>query len=712
MELFPRDRLAGIFRGFSEGGLEFHADLVLPYQPDFQATPMHGQFVIVALESDDEAVLGRITSIAAQGRLASTAGEDYGIRAMRDDRAVPEDLREQYLKYQVDIRVLGVLRVVEGSLVHAASHRRLPHVGSKVAFLSEELLQEVAGQNADGAELGFLALGEFVYAGDDREFEAQPWMRIKSPRVTPRFDVSQLVSRRSFVFARAGFGKSNLVKLLFSRLYRDTPTVPKRGGRDVPVGTVIFDPDGEYFWPDDKDRPGLCDVPELENQIVVFTNRQAPSDFYGSFVAGGIKLDIRRLRPADVIAIALPSEKQDQQNVRKLKALNDTNWQKIVDLTYAEGNNADPDRIADLLHLDGDKQSAELLAARANMTEVVRMLHDPSSQLMPMLLEALREGKLCVIDVSQMRGTPGLVLSGLILKRIFDNNQQEFTKAQPSTIPTIAVIEEAQSVLGSRGSSGEGPYVDWVKEGRKYDLGAVLVTQQPASLPQELLSQGDNWFLFHLLSSGDLTAAKRANAHFSDDILSSLLNEPLQGHGVFWSSAGTRPYPLPIRVFSFEAATSTRDPNYDSPAAGTYSAELREKYNARMAALRDQVGATVAVTPPRDDSEAESIETTEQPPLDVLAAVSDIAVRQVAGDGRLRERIETSGIPWRGVMSELESAFPGEVEDPINLAYRLVPDVLNAMFGEGSWHTEGRPSKSQPGKSTRWVVAGPPAGTD
>ena len=79
MKLFPKDKVVGIFRGFSEGGLEFHADLVLPYRPELQASPMHGQFVVVALESDDEGVLGRITSISAQGRLASGAGEDYSL---------------------------------------------------------------------------------------------------------------------------------------------------------------------------------------------------------------------------------------------------------------------------------------------------------------------------------------------------------------------------------------------------------------------------------------------------------------------------------------------------------------------------------------------------------------------------------------------------------------------------------------------------------
>jgi Helicase HerA, central domain len=105
-------------------------------------------------------------------------------------------------------------------------------------------------------------------------------MQLLEPCIYARFPIHSLVSRRSFVFARAGFGKSNLTKLLFSTLYRDKPSVPKRGGRRVPVGTVIFDPDGEYFWPDHAGRPGLCDVPELEDKVVVFTSRQGPSPFY------------------------------------------------------------------------------------------------------------------------------------------------------------------------------------------------------------------------------------------------------------------------------------------------------------------------------------------------------------------------------------------------------------------------------------------------
>jgi len=391
MKLFTRETTVGIFRGFSEGGLEFHAALALPYRSEFQSTPMHGQFLVVQLEHENEAVLGRITSIASEGRLVSSGGEDYGIRAVAEERPVPEDLREQYLKYRVEMRVLGVLRLVGTDLIFAASHRRLPHVGSKVGFLPDDVVKEVAGHNLEGAELGHFALGEFIFAGNDGRLRQAPWMQVRSPAVIPRFRVGDLVARRSFVFARAGFGKSNLVKLLFSNLYRDVPRVPKRGDRTVPVGTIIFDPDGEYFWPDDKNRPGLCDVPELEDKIVVFTPRAAPSPFYGSFVAGHIRLDVRRLRPADVISIALPPEKQDQQNVRKLKGLNDADWRTLVDEIYRYYNAADGGLVRRLLRLEPG-QDAEMVAARANMSIIVRMLHDPSSQMMDMLLAALQAG--------------------------------------------------------------------------------------------------------------------------------------------------------------------------------------------------------------------------------------------------------------------------------------------------------------------------------
>ena len=705
MTLFEREHIVGVFRGFSEGGMEFHADIVMPYRDQFQAIPMHGQFVLVQLEHEHEAVFGRITSIAAQGRLTSPIGEDYAVRAVRDQRPIPDELRDQYLKYKVDIRVLGVLRELASKLTFVPSHRRLPHVGAKVAFLGPDLLAEVANANdeaQDAAEIGFLAFGEFVYSGDDPRASSAPWMVTMWPAIIPKFQITKLLSRRSFVFARAGFGKSNLVKLLFSRLYATDPVVPRRNGTQAPVGTVIFDPDGEYFWPDHQGRPGLCDVADLADRLVVFTARSAPSPAYASFVVDGVRLDLRQLPAARVITLALPSDKQDHQNVLKLKGLSPDKWHELVDLIYADRYDADPRKVARLLGIVKDRggDDVQVGAAISHMVRIVRDLHDPSSQLLRALKSALADGRLCVVDISQMRGPQGLQLAGIILSDIFEHNQEQFTAAVPRTIPTIAVIEEAQSVLGAGGSRDDSPFVSWVKEGRKYDLGAFLITQQPGSIPAELVSQGDNFFVFHLLAEGDLTALRRANAHFSGDLLAALLNEPLVGHGVFWSSApGTdehaKPYPLSVRVLDFNQAHLLLDQNYEKGPLDIYAARLRQRFST---ALSEAAGSLSSGTSGSGSAD----------PVDAEAVYRAAAIERLRDDRHFRLELQSGTWLWR-VAQKLRDYGPGEdiVGEGFAWGLSIVEPALNEIYGKEAWRKQTR---DYHGRARVWVVALDPRG--
>jgi len=400
--------------------------------------------------------------------------------------------------------------------------------------------------------------------------------------------------------------------------------------------------------------------------------------FYQSFVAGGIRLDIRRLRPGDVIAIALGPERQEQQNVRKLRGLSQDRWESLVNLIDVNGNATPLDEVRRLLDLS-ESQEAEALAARSNMTAIVRMLHDKSSQLMDMLIHALSEGKLCVIDVSQMRGGQSLVLSGLILRRIFDRNQQEFTAAEPKTIPTIAVVEEAQAVLNGNSPASE-PYVTWVKEGRKYDLGALLITQQPGSIPVEILSQGDNWFIFHLLSVADLNTLKKANAHFSDDLLSSLLNEPIPGQGVFWSSVGGKPYPVSLRVLSFEKMFPMRDPGYNQPVGRTYAQTLRNTFSGTM--------QTGGLSP----SDVEAAE-----PVDIMAKIERQVIEALRAETKLMAKIESSeGAAWGSIKAFFLEHLPDHLDDRDYLAYRLVKKAMDHFYGpqDQGWETYKNQAKN------------------
>ena len=685
LNFFSKENVIGIFKGFQPGNLEFHAELVLPYREDFQRQPMNGQYLLVELATPQEAILGRITTMATDGRLAIGLGEEYNIRAVKEDRDIAEDLREQYIKYRVNVRLLGILKQDADKINFAPSLRRLPHLGSKVAYPSDEVLRHIAGHYDLGTPLGYFALGEYLYCGSDTTL-LEPWMQAKTPEITPRFSIQSLVSRRSFIFARAGFGKSNLNKYLFSELYKETPQVTKQGNKKVPVGTIIFDPDGEYFWPDDKGRPGLCDVPHLQDRLVVFTDRDPPSEFYGSFVVDKVRLDLRRFDASDVLGIALEPERLEQQNVRKLRSLETNSWWQLVDLIVQNGNNSDIKEICRLLHLE-EKQEVEALAARSNMSTVVRLLHSSNSRLIDLLLQSLLDGKICVVDISKMRGRQGMIFAALILRKIFQNNQEEFVKKNGRTIPTIAVIEEAQSVLHEGTSAGE-PFIAWVKEGRKYDLGALLITQQPGSIPTEILSQGDNWFVFHLLSAGDLYALKKANAHFSDDVLTSLLNEPIPGQGVFWSSVAQKPYPISLKIFSFEKIYQVKDKDKSLPLVNNYSRRLKDNFGKTLTANSEEQNSPIPEIPEDEDEPGNN-------------NMSDL-VRQLAEklfqDTSMMHHLKNSTLSWGALKSFNIKFLPDQFvpSEKNKIAYDLVKPVLDEVCKKlnKKWDTFKQENKS------------------
>jgi hypothetical protein len=332
------------------------------------------------------------------------------------------------------------------------------------------------------------------------------------------------------------------------------------------------------------------------------------------------------------------------------------------------------------------------------MTRIVEMIHDRTSQLMDQLLDALSAGKLCIVDVSQLRGGPALSLSGIILRRIFDHNQEEFTKARPRTIPTIAVVEEAQAVLNERAPAARS-YIEWVKEGRKYDLGAVLITQQPGAIPTEILSQGDNWFIFHLLSSADLRNVQTANSHFSGDLLSSLLNEPIIGQGVLWSSVKGTPYPIPVRVFSFEHMYQRQDQDYTRAAVETYATGLKQKYAAQLTepeaaasvVAQRVVGELLPVSARISGGDGNDAVEAERP-VDVLRLAQQRAIEGLDKKRPFRDKLASGGIKWGYVAKLLEEELPERMSDRDQVAYGLVKQALITLIGPENekWRTEKR----------------------
>ena len=576
IELFPKDKVIGSFKGLAERGGGFAADLVIPFKNSRISQPQLGSFILVELSDSTQATLGRITKFIPSGMLASAEGENYVERMRVREDDIPQDLKERMLKYRVQIKLLGVVRT-KPKFRFTASQRRLPHLGARVVWPSDEVLKKICSLGGGGTEIGHFALGEFVYTGSKKESDSE--FEYLEPPLPVTFDINKLIARRTAVFARAGYGKSNLMKYLVSELYRGEPKTER--GR--PVGMLIFDADGEYFWSDSQGRPGLCDVPHLADKLALFSSQPAKKEPYKRSLAGGVKLDIRQLRASDVFSIALTPERQEQQNVLKLKGVKGDNWRKLVDLVASEGLRADFFQVGKLLGYGSEEQmksaGAEMNAALSNVNFVVNLLHDPDSNLLNGALRLLAEGCIVVVDISLLSARGGEIVSGLLMRKIFSQNQETFTSGE--LLPVIAVLEEAQRTLGGRLDEAS-PFVEWVKEGRKYALGAVLITQQPGSLAGELLSQVDNWFCFHLLSRGDAAVLEKYNSHFSEDVLNHMIAEPIRGNCFMWS-APDQPFVLPARVHEFKAEGEASPSVSVCERVSKNDSETMEKMRLRLA---------------------------------------------------------------------------------------------------------------------------------
>src|ERR1051326_9121642 len=519
-ELYASAPAVGLLKGFSPLPHQLEVDVVVPHQE--RALPGFGEFLLVEL-SETEALVGRVSRYHAAGQLATDRGDAYLGDLAKTEDAVPAPLMRQMLRYNLKMQLLGHRRLDSGAgkFQFSVGERAFATLGIRVRIPSDAALAFLCNVGLEddptAAPLGHLVYGQ-------RELKG----------VAVRFSVGRLKGRRSFVFARAGYGKSNLIKYLMSQLYSSPPD----------VGLLIFDPEGEYALPDVHGRPGLVNVSALRDRISLYTNRTV-DPVYGQIAKGSVYVDFGDFPPQDIVASFVPPEKQDMVFANLLRSLKWEAWRELVELLAKDEYAADEQQIARHLRYKPRKEDVSLGAIKNNLVPPIRRLHRSGATLGKNLIEELKRNRVVIADVSLLGSEDGLAITGMLMRRIFQHNLRHLTNMAGQTVRCLTVLEEAQTMLGDRTLDDRDVFVRWVKEGRKYGLGCILVTQQPSSISNQIISQGDNFFVLHLLNENDLQTLKRHNAYFSDEILGFIRAEPIPGNCYFWS-APSQPFVLQI----------------------------------------------------------------------------------------------------------------------------------------------------------------------
>ncbi len=302
---------------------------------------------------------------------------------------------------------------------------------------------------------------------------------------------NKLFQKHVSVLAKTGAGKSYTVGVLIEELLE----------KGIP--TVIIDPHGEYaslkqanLNPKELEQMERFNIhPKGYANIIEFTpylniNPDADRKFV---------LDFTQLSPRDLIE-ALPTKIPSSQKAILFESIK-----------VARGYG--PYSIEDLIHLVQENESR----TKWNLITNLESLRD--SKIFdgtPTKIEDLvHEGKASIIN---LKGTQpeiqGLIVMS-IAKGLFE------ARKRGELMPMLLLVEEAHNFCPERGLNkaiSSNVLRTIASEGRKFGIGLSVVSQRPARIDKNVLSQCNTQIILKITNPNDLRAISQSIEGFTNDL--------------------------------------------------------------------------------------------------------------------------------------------------------------------------------------------------
>lgn len=510
--------------------------LIYSSYEDAKASPQTGDFIVLTPKNDaGTKFLARVEAeIYDEDPIFKS--EDKTLIAVHYARIAERELSERdkqkMFSYTYKVRILGTFTDNGQKILFSTAVRKLPTVSYIARHVNKREVDNILNKaNENGIAIGYLCVGDKVFE-DKGEI---------------RFDTNKLRNKRTMIFAQSGFGKTNLVKVLLQNMMSNSN-----------YGKLIFDLNGEYVLRG-VSTYGLGDIDNqnIKDNLIVYTDKIIPQRYKGKFTeAGKVELDMpKHLTISDILAFGSGFSDVMKQFLLYLDDEGAENFIKNIDEYVNNPGKLHQEfpSFWDSKKTDSARTTVAAIRKRIKyLIEPGKGLHSEGSQLIENTFKSLKEGKTVIIDLSLKDSTDASIISTILVRKLFLDNKKNFTADLGNKIINCVIfVEEAQNVLSEEFvRSNANPFVRVAKEGRKFGLGLVAVTQRPSAISEEIRTQAENFFAFHMGNSDDIRALIKSNINYEGVISSFIQRESIVGNLYMVSS--DQSFALPIRVSEFE----------------------------------------------------------------------------------------------------------------------------------------------------------------
>jgi DNA helicase HerA-like ATPase len=287
-------------------------------------------------------------------------------------------------------------------------------------------------------------------------------------------DGEKVISHHALISAQTGRGKSNLVKVMLWESMKHEN-----------LGILVFDVHNEYFGV--ANTKGLKDHPQASRCLSYFSKDPPPGQ--KKLVA-----NLKSIVPEDLVGVVSTTEAQEGA-MQFFYNKHRKDWIREI-MTEDEEMEA-------ILEKKGI-QTATIRALRRKLRNVFGIIYGESNGLptcsgdvfdmetrgettVKDMADLMEQGRVVLIDGSSIPDDAGLIITGAVMRTLFMRYEGYRDQGSLGAKPQVGVVlEEAPRVLDEARAGNIFGRI--AREGRKFKIGLIAVTQMVSVIPTEILA--------------------------------------------------------------------------------------------------------------------------------------------------------------------------------------------------------------------------------